>query len=159
VKKKEGLPGLIEMMLPPEARQEAKKRKSHARRFFYNTLLPKIGEETIKTTEDVYDTLAEYRRLHNTDVSIDHIFFPAYLSMAGVIAQHQAGKPYPDFFEIDLAFSLVRDAIIKDDRFFSEPTHGIKPGSRMFQEACISVVEKYSRKIELEKANLKIHPV
>lgn len=134
--------------------QEARKRRFYAKQFFQDSLLPKTRDGTIKNTDDVYDALAEYRNLHNTDIGIEHVFSPAHKSIIHAIEQCQAGKPILDFFEVDLAFSLLIDAITKDNRFFSD---GIKP-DRMVRETFRNAVRKLSRNIQLEKARLKITP-
>jgi len=145
---------LLALMFPPESLQKAKERKFHVRQFFYDTFLPKVREGDIKTTEDVYNTLSDYRRLHNINMNIAHIFPPARMHIIHVISQRQLGITPLDFFEIDLAFSLVRDAILKDDRAFLQSEQDTEPDEE-FKKTLRSAVRKVSRDIELKKARLK----
>jgi len=153
MKKKEAL-SLTELIMPPECGSEALKRKIFAGDFFQNTLLSGIKEGVIEDTEDIYRILREYRQTQNTDVDIGHVFGSAIKRMTSLIQECRLGTIPPDFFETDFAFSLLCDAITKNDRFSQEPGYNDSEIERGFYEILKNAVPKIVQQIELSKEQI-----
>ncbi|KPJ70272.1 hypothetical protein AMJ51_02395 [Microgenomates bacterium DG_75] len=147
---------LIELIIPPEKSPGEEERRRFGRFFFYKILLPSVREGTIKDSQDLYNAIEEYRHLRNTDFNIAHVFRSSAGSILTAIKKCKLNKPPKDFFEIDIAFSLICEAVTKDERLFFEPGfHGVTP-KRTDEVIFRNAVKKVYQLTQLDKSTLSI---